>query len=59
MFDLNVNKICLGTDGAASSWVVQILPLRVKGSITYSAPLSVSNPRMFKTIAYAPIGLCL
>ena len=40
MFYSNVNKICLGTDGAASSRVGQILPLRVEGSIPYSAPLS-------------------
>ena len=33
MFDSNVNKIFLGTDGAASSRVGQILPLRVEGSI--------------------------
>ena len=39
MFDSNVNKIFLGTDGAASSRVSQILPLRVEGSIPYSAPL--------------------
>ena len=40
MFYSNVNKIFLGTDGAASSRVGQILPLRVEGSIPYSAPLS-------------------
>ena len=39
MFYSNVNKIFLGTDGAASSRVGQILPLRVEGSIPYSAPL--------------------
>ena len=39
VFDSNVNKIFLGTDDAASSWVGQILPLRVEGSIPYSAPL--------------------
>ena len=39
MFDSNVNKIFLGTDGAASSRVGQILLLRVEGSIPYSAPL--------------------
>ena len=42
MFYSNVNKIFLGTDGAASSRVGQILPLRVEGSIPYSAPLN--NP---------------
>ena len=49
MFDSNVNKIFLGTDGAASSRVGQILPLREEGSIPYSAPLSwqrtAVNPR--------------
>ena len=39
MFYSNVNKIFLGTDGAASSRVGQMLPLRVEGSIPYSAPL--------------------
>ena len=39
MFDSNVNMIFLGTDGAASSQVGQILPLRVEGSVPYSAPL--------------------
>ena len=39
VFYSNVNKIFLGTDGAASSRVGQILPLRVEGSIPYSAPL--------------------
>ena len=39
-FDSNVNNIFLGTDGAASSPVGQILPLRVEGAIPYSAPLS-------------------
>ena len=38
MFDSNVNKIFLGTDGAAC----QILPLQVEGSIPYSAPLTLS-----------------
>ena len=33
------NKIFLGTDGAASSRVGQILLFRVEGSIPYSAPL--------------------
>ena len=42
MFDSNVNKISLGTDGAASSWVGQMLPLQVEGSIPYSAPLNDS-----------------
>ena len=46
MFYSNVNKICLGTDGPASSRVGQILPLRVEGSIPYSAPL---NEVLFKT----------
>ena len=41
MFYSNVNKIFLGTDGAASSRVSQILPLRVEGSIPYSAPLNI------------------
>ena len=40
MFYSNVNKIFLGTDGAASSRVGQILPLQVEGSIPYSAPLT-------------------
>ena len=40
MFYSNVNKLFLGTDGAASSRVGQILPLRVEGSIPYSAPLN-------------------
>ena len=40
MFDSNVNNIFLGTDGAASSRVGQILPLCVEGSIPYSAPLT-------------------
>ena len=40
MFYSNVNKIFLGTDGAASSRVGQNLPLRVEGSIPYSAPLT-------------------
>ena len=39
MFYSNVNKIFLGTDGAASSRVGQMLPLRVEGSVPYSAPL--------------------
>ena len=39
VFDSNVNKICLGTDGAASSRVGHILPLQVEGSIPYSATL--------------------
>ena len=39
MFDSNINKIFLGTDGAASSRVGQILSLQVEGSIPYSAPL--------------------
>ena len=39
VFYSNVNKIFLGTDGAASSRVGQILPLQVEGSIPYSAPL--------------------
>ena len=39
MFDSNVNKIFLGTDGAAPSQVDHILPLQVEGSIPYSAPL--------------------
>ena len=43
MFDSNVNKIFLGTDGAASSTVGQILPLRVEVSIPYSAPLNVTR----------------
>ena len=43
MFDSNVNKIFLGTDGAASSQVDQILPLKVEGSIPYSAPLTVTK----------------
>ena len=34
------NKIFLGTDGAASSRVGQILLFRVEGSIPYSVPLS-------------------
>ena len=34
------NKIFLGTDGAASSRVGQILLFRVEGSIPYSAPLN-------------------
>ena len=34
------NKIFLGTDGAASSRLGQMLPLRVEGSIPYSAPLN-------------------
>ena len=38
-----VNKIFLGTDGAASWRVGQILPLRVEGSIPYSAPLNETN----------------
>ena len=42
MFDSNVNKICLGTDSAASLRVGQILPLRVEGSIPYSASLKVN-----------------
>ena len=33
------NKVFLGTDGAASSWVGQILLFRVEASIPYSAPL--------------------
>ena len=41
MFDSNVNKIFLGTDGAGSSWVGQILTLRVEGSIPYSASLKI------------------
>ena len=41
VFDSNVNKIFLGTDGAASSRVGKMLPLRVEGSILYSAPLNV------------------
>ena len=41
VFYSNVNKIFLGTDGAASLRVGQILPLRVEGSIPYSAPLNV------------------
>ena len=42
VFDSNVNKIFLGTDGAAaSSRVGQILALRVEGSIPYSAPLII------------------
>ena len=40
VFYSNVNKIFLGTDGAASSRVGQILPLRVDGSIPYSGPLT-------------------
>ena len=43
VFDSNVNKIFLGTDGAASLWVGQMLPLRVEGSIPYSAPLTLST----------------
>ena len=39
MFDSKVNKIYLGTDGAASSRVGQILPLREERSIPYSASL--------------------
>ena len=37
---IQTSKIFLGTDGAASSRVSQILPLRVEGSIPYSAPLT-------------------
>ena len=37
------NKIFLGTDGAASSRVGQILLFRVEGSIPYSAPLNVAQ----------------
>ena len=48
VFDSNGNKIFLGTDGAASSWVGQMLPLRVEGSIPYSAPLS--NLYMLRTM---------
>ena len=40
MFYSNVNKIFLGTEGAASLRVGRILPLRVEGSIPYSAPLN-------------------
>ena len=43
MFYSNVNKIFLGTDGAASSRVSKMLPLRVDGSIPYSAPLMTIN----------------
>ena len=43
MFDSNGDKIFLDTDGAASSRVGQILPLRVEGSIPYSAPLMFDN----------------
>ena len=46
MFVSNVNKIFLGTDGAASSRVGQILPLRVEGSIPYSAPLTDTKTSM-------------
>ena len=45
VFYSNINKIFLGTDGAASSRVGQILPLQVEGSIPYSAPLrTIFNP---------------
>ena len=37
---VKINKIFLGTDGAASSQVGQILPFYVEGSIPYSAPVS-------------------
>ena len=40
VFDSNVNKIFLGTDGAASSRVGQILSLQVERSIPYNAPLN-------------------
>ena len=43
MFYSNVNKIFLGTDGAASTRVGQILLLRVEGSIPYSDPLSQTS----------------
>ena len=38
------NKIFLGTDGAASSRVGQILLFRVEGSIPYSASLTAGVP---------------
>ena len=44
VFYSNVNKIFLGTDGAASLRVGQMLPLRVEGSIPYSAPLTEFEP---------------
>ena len=57
MFYSNVNKIFLGTDGAASSRVGQILPLRVEGSIPYSAPLSVHSLLFLSNISEASIGV--
>ena len=47
MFDSNVNKIILGTDGAASPRVGQILLLRVEGSIPYSASLMTNLTHFF------------
>ena len=52
MFYSNVNKIFLGTDGAASSRVGQILSLRVEGSIPYSAPLINFYHKLFWMYAF-------
>ena len=51
MFYSNVNNIFLGTDGAASSRVGQILPLQVEGSIPYSAPLTISSSYLTLNVA--------
>ena len=55
VFDSNVNKIFLRTDGAASSRVGQILSLRVEGSIPYSAPLKIRIGIKLLTLLYASL----
>ena len=57
MFDSDV-KIFLDTDGAASSRVGNILPLRVEGSIPYRAPLAVIMDRTCSSGPRAGVVSC-